>query len=115
MTYEHWRKRLANANDPAFLPVAYLDARLNDGTAQFWATEQAALVTELVQWPGGARTIRAIAAAGRKADITGPLKQQVEAWAKARGCTHAFVEGRAGWRKGLPEYRHYQTILVKDL
>lgn len=115
MTYEKWRRRLANANDPQFIPIEHIDALLASGEAQFWASDDAAMVTQIVHWPGGAVSVRAIAAAGKKADITGALKDAVLAWGAAVGCTHAFVEGRDGWRNELPDFEHYQTILVKEL
>ena len=115
MTYREWRTRLADANDPAFIPISHLDALLNSGLAQFWATERAALVTQVVEWPGGARTINAVAAAGDQDDITGSLKDAAEEWARETGCTHVLIEGRDGWRRKLTDYRHHQTVLVKEL
>lgn len=115
MTYDKWRRRLANANDPAFLPIAYIDELLMGGLAQFWASPEASMITEIVHWPGGAKSCRIIAAAGKKAEIIGPLGNTVEQWAREQGCSHAFVPGREGWRKLRPDYRHYQTIIVKDL
>lgn len=113
--YPEWRARLARANDPAFIPITHIDAMLAEGQAQFWATNDAAMVTELASWPGGAVTIRAIAAAGRKQDIIGKLGEAVLAWGKAQGATHAMVPGREGWRRERPDFRHYQTILTKEL
>lgn len=115
MTYEKWRGRLARANDPALIPITHIDELLVEGLAQFWATGDAAIVTRLVEWPGGAVTIEVIAAAGRKADITGPLHAAAREWAAANGATHVLVAGREGWKRELPDFRHYQTLLIKEL
>jgi hypothetical protein len=113
--YVKWRHRLARANDPALIPITHIDELLSDGLAQFWATDDAAIVTELKAWPGGAVTVEVIAAAGKKGDITGPLHKAAQEWAKGEGATHVLVAGRDGWRRELPEFRHYQTLLLKEL
>lgn len=115
MTYEKWRARLANTNDEVFIPITTLDAMLTEGSGQFWATPDAAMVTHITPWPGGAVCIRVIAAAGKRSDLVGPLKTQALDWAKAQGCTHAMIEGRAGWQKAHPDFEFYQTTLVKEL
>lgn len=114
MTYQKWRRRLARANDPRLIPIEYIDGLVVDGSAQFWATDEAAMVTVLKDWPGGAVTVDVIAAAGKKGDITGPLREAAETWAREHA-TFALITGRDGWRKELPEYRHYQTWLIKEL
>lgn len=115
MTYEKWRHRLARANDADLIPITHVDELLAGGLAQYWATDDAAIVTQLKEWPGGAVTIEVIAAAGKKADITGPLHESAAEWARANGATHIMVAGRDGWRRELPEYRHYQTLLLKEI
>jgi hypothetical protein len=115
VTYQKWRARLARANDPALIPIDHIDSQLGAGLAQFWATDEAAIVTELKAWPGGAVTIEVIAAAGKKGDITGPLHTAAREWAETQGATHILVAGRDGWRRVLPDFRHYQTILIKEL
>lgn len=115
MTYEKWRHRLARANNPALIPITHIDELLSEGQAQFWATEDAAMVTQLREWPGGAVTGEVIAAAGKKSDILGPLYDAGIEWFKANGATHCLIMGRDGWRRELPEYIHYQTLLLKEL
>lgn len=115
MTYQKWRHRLARANNPQLIPITHIDQLLIDGAAQFWATDDAAIVTQLREWPGGAVTIEVTAAAGKKADILGPLHSAAAAWATENGATHILVAGRDGWRRELDGFRHYQTLLIKDL
>lgn len=113
--YAKWRARLARANDPRLIPITHIDELLVSGLAQFWATDDAAMVTELKAWPGGAVTIEPIAAAGKKGDIVGPLGDAAVEWGKANGATIVRVAGRDGWRRERPDFRHYQTILMKDI
>ncbi len=115
MTYQEWRHRLARTNDPALIPITHIDRLLADGLAQFWATPDAAIVTQLRKWPGGAVTGEVIAAAGKKADILGPLQDAATEWCRENGATHILVSGRDGWRHELPGFRHYQTHLLREL
>lgn len=113
--YRDWRDRLAAANNPKFLPITYIDQRLRDGTAFFLATTEAAMILELLEYPGGAKVVSVIAAAGDKAEILGRLGDRAMQFGRELGCDHAMVPGRAGWRRERPDFFHYQTILVKEL
>jgi len=113
--YVKWRHRLARANNAALIPIEHVDSLLSAGLAQFWATDDAAMVTQLNAWPGGAVTIEVIAAAGKKSDILGPMHEAATEWGRANGATHVLVAGRDGWRRELPEFHHYQTLLLKEL
>lgn len=115
MTYQKWRHRLARANDPALIPITHIDELLSDGLAQFWATDDAAMVTQMKEWPGGAVTVEVVAAAGKKGDITGVLGEAAVAWGAQNGASHVLVAGRDGWRRERPDFRHYQTLLIKEL
>ncbi len=114
-SYADWRERLADANDPAFWPVEAIDQALADGRAQFWCDGAAALVTRVVEYPGGARALEALAAAGDMQALVGSLAGKAEAEARVAGLTHMLVAGREGWPRRLKGWRHYQTIILKDL
>lgn len=114
-TYEHWRARLAEANNPKFIPITYLDERLQAGTAYFLATTEAAMVVELLHYPGGAKAVSVMAAAGDMDVILGELGEEAIALGWSVGADHAMVPGRAGWKRKRPDFFHYQTILVKEL
>ena len=114
-TYEDWRERLAKANNPRFIPMSHIDQRVAEGSAQFWGSAEAAMVTELIEYPGGAKVVSVIAAAGEMDEILGPLGDAVMAWGKSCGCDIAMVPGRVGWKRTRPDFEHYQTILVKEL
>ena len=114
--YAAWRDRLAQANDPAFWPIEAIDAELGANRAQFWCDGTSALVTRVVEYPGGARVLEAVAASGVKDALTGPIEAQCEAFARSAGLTHMKIEGRLGWLKNRPVgWRAHQVVLLKDL
>lgn len=115
MTYAEWRDRLATANNPDLYPIEYQDWLVTSGAGQFWVTDAGALITELVTYPSGALVCKAYAGAGDLAALLDELKPTIEAWAKSAGCHACMIEGRDGWRRVHSDYRHHQTILVKEL
>lgn len=113
-SYAAWRDRLATANDPAFWPIEAFDKLLERNEAQFWANDEAAMVTRVAVYPGGAVAIEVMAAAGNlKALIA--LTPNVNAWGLSIGATHIMVIGRPGWARALPDWRHHQSILIKEV
>ena len=71
-------------------------------------------MTRIVLYPGGARVLEALAAAGAIDALVRQIAPQTEAFAKARGLTHRMIAGRAGWARVHPGWRHYQTLLLKE-
>lgn len=115
MSYQHWRDELATSHDQRLYPVEYQDELLRSGRGQFWATEAGALITELKAYPTGRVACELFASAGDLQSILSELKPTIEAWAKQAGCFAIIVPGRDGWRRVNPDYRHHQTILIKEL
>lgn len=115
MSYEKWRVALWEASNPEFYTLEWQDQLLTSGQLQFWATEAGAIITQVNSFPSGATVCRTHAGAGNIASLLDDLKPQIEAWAKSQGCTHCMIEGREGWRRAHPEYRHHQTVLIKEL
>jgi hypothetical protein len=115
--YRRFRDRFAEAMDPAFYSIEYLDALIRSGRARLWVGAQAAIVAEIRNYPGGARAVHGLVAAGRMEEIGGTLIPQAEAWGKAQGCTHAIIESRSGWMRALkPQgYAPHQVALRKEL
>lgn len=115
-TYEHWRPELAKAyRDPRFIPITYIDQRLHEGTAFFLGTALAGMVVEFLTFPGGAKAISVLAAAGDQDEILGQLGERAIEFGRECGAEFAMVPGRDGWRRKRPDFFHYQTILVKEL
>lgn len=114
--YAAWRDRLARANEAAFWPIETLDAELASGMMQFWCDGSAALVTQVVAYPGGALALEAVAGAGDAEAMIASIEPEVAAWARGQGVTHLRVAGRLGWLKRRPEgWKAEQVILVKEL
>jgi hypothetical protein len=115
--YQRFRSQLAEALDPAFYSIEYLDHLLLSGQARLFLSEHAAMVAEVKQYPGGARVAHCLVAAGRMEEITGLIRPRVEAWGAANGCTRAIVESRAGWMKVLKPhgYEIFQVSVMKEL
>jgi hypothetical protein len=115
--YCRFRDRFAEAMDPAFWPIEYLDGLILAGRARLWVAEHAAIVAEIKDYPGGARLVHGLVAAGRIGDIERLLIPQAEAWGKAAGCTHAIIESRSGWMRALRAYGYepHQVAVRKEL
>lgn len=115
--YRRFRDRFAEAMDPAFYPIEYLDGLILAGRARLWAAEHAAIVAEIKDYPGGARVVHGLVAAGRIEDINRLLIPLAEAWGKAAGCTHAIIESRSGWMRALRAYGYepHQVAVRKEL
>lgn len=103
------------ANDPRFWPIEAIDAMLLAGTAQFWSDGKAALVTAIREYPGGAVALEAIAAAGKMGSLRDEINANVEQWARGQGLSHLLIAGRPGWARVHKGWRHYQSILLKEL
>lgn len=113
--YLRFRDRFAEALDPRFYPIEYLDRRIVEGSAFLWASENAALVAELKTYPSGTRVIHCLVAAGNASEIVETLKPAVEAWGKQQGCAFAEVASRFGWVRILKDYEPHQMTVRKEL
>lgn len=115
-TYRHWRDAFAEAIDPRFYSIDYLDGLVLTGRAFLWASDTAAIVAEVKTFPTGARVIHGLVAAG---DLEGikALIEQAEAWGKSQGCIAALIESRPGWARALKAegYASFQTSIMKEL
>jgi len=115
--YLRFRPQLAEALDPAFYPIEYLDHLLLSGRARLFLSDHAAMVAEIQDYPGGARVAHCLVAAGRMEEIVDLLRPRVEAWGAANGCSRAIVESRAGWMKVLKPhgYEIFQVSVMKEI
>ena len=82
------------------------------GDAQFWYDENAALVTEIIDYPQR-RTLRFWLAGGDLTALKG-LEQEAINWSKGWDCTACEIVGRRGWGRALKDYDEAATIFVKD-
>lgn len=114
--YARFRPLLEAAIDGRFHTIDHLDWMIRTGRAQFWQSADAAMATELRDYPG-CRAIHGLAAAGDLDQIRSILIPAAEAWGRANGCAFAIIESRPGWQRALRgrDYSLYQVALCKPL
>lgn len=77
---------------------------------------QAVAVTEIVSYPTGLLACGCVLMAGENAKEWLPaMKQELEAYAAARGCALSEMGGRKGWQRLLPDYQWTGVLLEKNL
>lgn len=115
--YLRWRDRLARALDPAFWPIEWLDEQVLQERALTIASDTACVVVEIRNYPGGAREIHGLVAAGEPKEIVGSLIPLAEAFGAERGCKWGCVESRGAWSRLLKAsgYEVHQMTVRKEL
>lgn len=115
--YLAFRPAFQTVVDERYWPMEWLDKRILDGVARFIRSENAAVVAELRQYPGGAVDVHGLIAAGDKDEIINELIPQAEAWGRESGCVAGVVESRPGWAKALKPhgYEVSQVTVRKEL
>lgn len=103
--------------DPRFYTIDYLDKRLIGGTAHFFEGEAAAILTEFKTFPGGAKAVCGLVAAGDMQEIIEVLIPRAEAWGRANQCQFGMIESRPGWARSMKPHGYdvFQIALVKEL
>lgn len=115
--YLEFRSAFQGVVDERYWPMEWLDQRILSGAARFFRSENAAIVAELRQYPGGAIDVHGLIAAGDKREIVGKLIPQAEAWGRENECLAGVVESRPGWAKALKPsgYEVAQVTVRKEL
>jgi hypothetical protein len=114
--YDRFRPLLTEAIDGRFHTIGHLDWMVRTGRAQYWQGRDAAMATEVRDYPG-CRAIHGLAAAGDLDEIRTVLIPAAEAWGRSLGCAYAIVESRSGWQRALRNhgYELHQVALRKPL
>lgn len=112
-----FRSAFSEVMDQRYHTLEWLDDQVLSGRVQFWRTDNAAMITEIRDYPTGARDIHALIAAGDLAEIVEEITPAAEQWARSQGCIAAQVESREGWAKALKPsgYESHQLIVRKEL
>ena len=113
--YLRFRDRFAEAMDRRLYTIDHLDHLVLSMRAQAWFSDHAAIVTEIRDYPTGAKVIHGLVAAGDLDEIVGELIPRAEAWGRSLGCVMAVIESRQGWRRALKGYEPHQMALRKEL
>lgn len=109
--------RLALGLNPALYTVEWLDRLLCDEGAGFAATDAAAMVVQLRDYPTGVKACVVVVAAGDHREIIDVLRPGIEDWARSRGCTKGIVESFPAWSRLLRPhgYSPFKLSLIKDI
>lgn len=114
--YLAFREQFREAMDPAFYTIGHLDSLMASGRAFMFANDDAAIVVELKNYPGGAKVVCGLIAAGDIEAIK-HLIERAEEWGRLNHCTHGMIESRPGWERAMKAhgYRPFQISIVKEL
>lgn len=115
--YVLFRPLFAEVIDERYHTLAWLDRQVLDGKVQFWRSDNAAMITEIRDYPTGAKDIHGLIAAGALEEITTILIPAAEQWARDRGCIAAQIESREGWGRVMRGYGYhpFQLTVRKEL
>jgi hypothetical protein len=103
--------------DGRLFTIEYLDTLIGQMKAQVWYGERSAIVTEVKEYPSGARVIEGVVAAGDLTEIVETLIPKAEEWGREIGCTMALIQSRPGWARQLKQYGYetHQVSITKEL
>lgn len=116
MTYP-FRDEFAQAIDPRFYNIEYLDEALAGGLARLMVGNRSAIVVEIKQFPSGAKAVCGVIAAGDADEIENALIPRAEEWGRSLGCQFGMIESRPGWARIMKKhgYETHQVAIVKEL
>ena len=114
--WARFKDRFAEAMDGDLYTLEELERRVATHRAYLFAGRDCAIITEVQDYPTGARVMQATWACGDLSEIP-TLIPGIEALARMVGCTKAVVEGRKGWERTLKSqgYRFFSVTVQKDL
>lgn len=110
------REEAEDALRPAFdhSDVAHVEPwvqRCADDLAQLWRLNDYWVISEIQETLRG-RAVHLVFSAG----VYEPaLVDEINAWAKSKGCTHSFFSGRPGCQRKRPDYRVKYITMQKEL
>lgn len=99
-----------NTHDTRHVYEGILDEKF-----QFWATPDACMITELIDYPNY-RVIHVWLAGGNLETIL-KMRPDIERFGQHFGCKHITINGRPGWAKALKGFGYTPSLLTvsKDL
>lgn len=115
--YCSFREDFAEVMDERYYTLDWLDQQVLGGKVQFWRSDNAGCITEIRDYPTGAKDIHALIGAGDLGEILTEIFPRAEQWGREQGCIAAQVESREGWARALKPhgYELYQTTVRKEL
>ncbi|MDB5699723.1 MAG: hypothetical protein JWN69_2527 [Alphaproteobacteria bacterium] len=115
--YLRFRAGFAQAMDPRFYTIQYLDHLYLAGRAKLFSSTNAAILAEIKIYPTDAKAVHGLYATGKIKEITETLIPAAEEWGRANGCEHAFIDSRDAWQRLLKPsgFDTYKVALIKEL
>jgi hypothetical protein len=116
LTYALWRDRLLEGVDEALYPAAWLDLMVGNGTFRCWASDDAAIIAAIKNYPSGAREVHGMVAAG-DIDAIKSLVPFAEQWGREHGATRATIASHPAWSRLMRNagYEPEQLQITKEL
>lgn len=96
--YTRHRAEIASILDERFWPLWWVESQISEGKIDLLSNDTAIIGIEVRNYPGGARELHGLFAAGEKAGIK-ELVEQALAIGEAAGLTCAAIESRHGWER----------------
>lgn len=97
--------------------LADVEALVRSRECRFWAGREAAVVTEIIDYPRF-RAIHVWLAGGDLDELLNEMRQKIETWGRdERGCRRMTLTGRAGWERTMKPlgYAPLARTLTKEL
>lgn len=82
--------------------------------AQLWPGIKSAVVTEVISYPTGLKSLTQWLAGGDLDELI-KIEKVLEKFARKQGCVRVEIIGRKGWKRALDGYRETGIVLAKDL
>lgn len=116
LQWARFRDRFGEAMSEGFWTLEDLEQKVAAKRAFFFPGHDAAMVAEIVVYPGGARVFQVLWACGDVAELL-QMAPGVEAMGRMLGCTHALIEGQQAWQRLLKPlgYDLFSVTLRKAL
>ncbi len=113
--YLRHRAEIASILDERFYPLWWVESQISEGLIDLLANETAIIGLQLRTYPGGAKELHGMFAAGDKASIRELVKQAL-AIGKGAGLTCAAIESRSGWGREFRDlgFVRDRVRIVKD-
>ena len=88
--------------------VEHIGDAIRDQRMQFWAAEDACIVTEILEFPNY-KNIHVFLAGGSLERIM-HMRPDIERFGKYVGCKHLTINGRKGWAKTLKDFGYVSDL-----
>ena len=114
--WARFREQFAEAMRDGFWTLEDLENKIADKRAFFFPGREAAMVAEIVAYPGGVRAFQVLWACGSPAELL-QMAPGVEAMGRMMGCSEMLIEGQKAWERLLKPmgYEPFSVTLRKAL